>query len=173
MPSRKPEHGLMIPAKQTSVSRQRIGRLQHRWLGFYVTGVAVAQMLLYLTAEFDRSWADLLVYFDPRLGLFFLESLLHGERFPGILDWASAGILACVGLGLLRNPRQIRWYLIVEFILGLPTVLFCVLVVVMNVGPSHGFSVGELLYPILIFILASVIPFAAGCAGISRGKTRC
>lgn len=131
----------------------------NRKLGLYVCFVAAGQIALYAFAYFDRE-PDRLVYFDPRIGLFFFESAVRGsETFPGISSAISAVVLLCVGIGMCFDLYRAGIYLVVETILAAPTMLFFFLVVLANLTRSHGFSVGELVIPVIVFAVATAIPF--------------
>ena len=120
----------------------------------------MAQVLLYLVALILQDRAVWLFYLDPRIGLFMLESAIRQrEVFPGVLSWMSVILLGVVGLPSVGNPSRVRLYLIAEAILALPTFLFIVAVIAANIGPAHGFSVGELLVPVPVFLAVSVFPF--------------
>jgi hypothetical protein len=132
-----------------------------RALGTYVVVGGILQALLYLLLSISRShkW---LFYFDPRIGIFFLESVWRGPEqiIPGIVRWLTVGWLLTIG-GLLLMGRNLIWaYIISEIILSLPNVVFFVAIVIANLSPAHGFSVGELFLPLLVMIAFSIIPFA-------------
>jgi hypothetical protein len=130
-----------------------------RTVGIYICCVAIAQLIFYSVAYFNER-AVWLFYFDPRMGLFVLESSVRSrEVFPGLLSWLSAVVLAGVGFGLLRNMHSVKAYLFTEFICAVPSVVFFGSVVFANVSPAHGFSIAELVLPLLVFLVASAIPF--------------
>jgi len=90
-----------------------------------------------------------LFYFDPRLGLFFVESGIRGEQPPpGIFGWVSAAWVLALGLLLLTGRPLIRAYVISEVALSAPNLLFVFMVAWANMSPAHGFSVGELFVPV-------------------------
>jgi len=72
------------------------------------------------------------------------------------------GVPAYVG-GLADVVRSPRFATAVGLLVAIPSVLFIVMVVVGNLSPSHGFSIGELLVPAPVFLVASVVPFTIGC----------
>ena len=120
----------------------------------------MAQALLYLAALLLQDRAVWLFYLDPRIGLFLLESAIRQrEVFPGLLSWMSVILLGVVGGTLVRNPSRVRLYLTAEAILAFPTFIFIVAVVAANMGPAQGFSVGELLVPVPVFLVVSAFPF--------------
>jgi hypothetical protein len=134
----------------------------HRKLGTFVICVAAVQMALYTALVLWPDRWDGLFYLDPRIGWAVLESLVtQSERIPGISSWLTAAVTLTVGLMLFRGRRYIRLYLIAEAILATPTLLFLVWVAAANISSPHGFSVGELLVPALMFFLCSAMPFAA------------
>ncbi|HYE73935.1 MAG TPA: hypothetical protein VEF04_11425, partial [Blastocatellia bacterium] len=92
-----------------------------RILGSYLTIVGVAQILLYLSINFSKE-LDWLFYFDPRFGLFALDSILTQGEKPGVLCWLSTVWLISTGIMLIYEMRVIKTYLIGEAILALPSV---------------------------------------------------
>jgi hypothetical protein len=129
-------------------------------LGAYLTVAGAMQICLYLamsiSAERYESWGvtsrpDLwLFYFDPRLGLNAFGS--------GIFGWVSAAWVLALGLLLLCGRPLIRAYVISEVTLSAPNLLFVLWVLAVNLSPAHGFSVGELLVPVCVMIIFSVVP---------------
>ncbi len=130
-----------------------------RVLGTYVVVGGILQALLYLALSISRSHEGLF-YFDPRIGIFFLETGWRGseEIIPGIVRWLTVGWLLTIGGLLLTGRNLILAYIISEIILSLPNVFFFVAIVLANLSPAHGFSVGELFLPILVMIAFSIIP---------------
>ena len=131
----------------------------NRTLGAYLLVIALLQAVLYreVLARGADGW--LLYNFEPRLGLFFVESLLRpGEPFPGVLSWGSALALAAMGSLLLLEVVGMRGYLVFETLLALPTVFLFVMVAVSNAPPGFGFSVLDLAMPAIPFALVSVLP---------------
>ena len=127
-------------------------------LGLYLGTLAVAQIAIYVawTSRPDSS----LFYFDPRIGLFIVQSMMSGREPPGpaLLGWLSA-------LWLLVEALLMGWtrwgpgvYLVSELILALPSLIFFITVAVVNMSPAHGFSVAELTIPVPVFVLFSVVP---------------
>ena len=129
-------------------------------LGLYLLMASVLQICLYLALSISTDKIDGLFYFDPRLGIFFLESSLRGaERVtPGFFQWLSAGWILLVGLMLLFGRPLVRTYVVSEIILSLPSVVFFLMVLWVNMSPAHGFSAGELLFPLMVMIAFSVVP---------------
>ena len=77
---------------------------------------------------------------------------------PGVERWLTVVWLLVIG-GLLLTGRRLVWlYVVSEIILSLPNVLFFVLIVLANLSPAHGFSVGELFLPIMVTLAFSLIP---------------
>jgi hypothetical protein len=142
-----------------------------RTVGIYICCVAITQLIFYSVSYFNER-AVWLIYFDPRLGLFVLESSVrHREAFPGFLSWLSAVILASVGFGLLRNMHGVKPYLVTEFICAVPSVVFFGSVVFANLSLVHGFSFGELVLPLVVFLVASAIPFWLALQSLRTEKT--
>ena len=129
-------------------------------LGGCVVLLGLVQIGLYARAITIRHPTDLF-YFDPRIGLFVLEDLVRGrEVFPGVSEWISAVALICVGILLVLGRVGARAYLRLELALAVPSMLFALLVVVTNLSSAHGFSIPELLIPVIVFLVFSAIPLA-------------
>jgi hypothetical protein len=117
------------------------------------------QALLYLLLSISRNH-DWLIYFDPRIGTFFLETGWRGTEqvVPGVVRWLTAGWLIMIGALLLSGRKLIWAYIISEIILLLPNIVFFVVIVLANLRPAHGFSVGELFVPIIVVVAFSIVP---------------
>jgi hypothetical protein len=59
-------------------------------------------------------------------------------------------------------------YLFVEALFALPTIMFFVMVLIANISPAHGFSVDELVWPSVVFVICSVIPYWLGLKAQQR-----
>ncbi len=129
-------------------------------LGAYLLVISLLQMCLYLAMSLSPDEFDWLFYFDPRAGMFFLEALVRGTEqiVPSLLRWLSAAWIFLIG-GLLFSGRPIvKAYVASELILLLPNICFFLLIVWANLSPAHGFSVGELFFPILVTVIFSLVP---------------
>ena len=84
-------------------------------LGWYVLAMSVLQMVLYAALSLSKGTADWLIYFDPRIGLFYLESGLRGkeEAAPTLLRWVSAFWLFGISIFLLSG-RLVGAYVLSE-----------------------------------------------------------
>jgi hypothetical protein len=129
-------------------------------LGLYLLVVSILQICLYLAISLSSDKADWLFYFDPRLGIFFLESSLLGAEqvTPGIFQWLSAVWILLLGLLLLFGRSLVKTYIVSEIILSAPGVFFFLAIVWANLSPAHGFSVTELIFPLFVLVTFSVIP---------------
>lgn len=132
---------------------------RRRRLARYLGGIAIFQGVLYAATAFDS--VGFLVYFDPRLGLFALETIVLGrEVYPAFSCIASVPILAGCAVWVWRAPAGLVAYFLVETILMAPSLYFFWIIVRANVDPSHGFSVGELVFPVLVYLVATAAPMA-------------
>ncbi len=133
-----------------------------KFLGIYLTAICSLQICLYLIISYNPKDLGVLFYFDPRIGIFFLETVLRGsgEVAPGILRWLSAVWIFALGLFLFFGRPFLKTYIISEIIFTLPSFLFCLVIMAANLSAAHGFSVGELLITILILIVFSLAPLA-------------
>jgi hypothetical protein len=135
----------------------------HRILGISHICVGAVQAALYATITLGGHSLMWLFYLDPRIGWFMLETMIRQDQaVPGVTSWATAMLACVVGVILIRNPARIGVYLAAETIMALPTLGMFVLVVVQSMSPTHGFSIGELMIPIPIFIMVSVVPLTLG-----------
>ena len=95
----------------------------NRVLAAYLLVVALLQLALYreVIARGADGW--MLYNFEPRLGLYFLETLIRpGQPFPGMFSWGSALALAAMAAFLLLDVAGLRAYMIFEILLATPTV---------------------------------------------------
>ena len=148
----------------------RVSSLQvplRKRLGVYLVLVSVLQFTLYVLAQWRGESGMWLFYLDPRLGWFFLETIVRGsESFPGVLSWVTAIVLLGVGIGLVRERLQLRTYLLIEGVMTVPTLLMFVWVIIVNLGPGHGFSVGELPIPFAVLLGASIVPWCVAWVNV-------
>ena len=117
--------------------------------------LATSQVALYFAAF---KWESLF-YFDPRIGLVaFGEMLGPLAILLQVIRWMSPfWILALAAWGF-KERRQVRIYVLSELVLACPSVLFFLLVLWANMGPSHGFSVGELIFPLFSVSVFTAVP---------------
>jgi hypothetical protein len=129
-------------------------------LGVYLIAICSLQICLYLALSVAAEKYLWLFYFDPRIGVFFLETIIRGSEqvVPGIFRWLSAVWILALGVFLFSGRPLIKTYVFSEIILFLPSLLFSLFIAAANLGPTHGFSVGELFIPILVMIVFSIIP---------------
>ena len=101
-----------------------------------------------------------LFYLDPRIGLFVAETSLigHEPMWPGVLRWPSVVAILGIGVAMIRGHALLGTYVIVEAVLSLPSVLFFGVVLAANLSFTHGSSITELIIPVPIFVVFSLIP---------------
>lgn len=130
------------------------------WLSLYLLMASLLQVGIYLAITFSPEKFIELFYFDPRIGLFFIESWIRGAELkaPGILQWLAAIWLMMISLLLFSGRAILKTYLISEIIASIPSLFFFVLIALANLSPAHGFSVGELFFPVLVMLVFTVIP---------------
>jgi hypothetical protein len=132
----------------------------------YLLAIGAFQLVLYLLLSISEQ-ASVLFYFDPRFGLFFLETILRGsERMPSLLGWLSAIVIIALGWLVFTRERFLALYFGVEFLLAGPSILTFIFVAAANLSPNHGFSVGELVFPGTTFIFVTVIPVIIGVGSL-------
>ncbi len=129
-------------------------------LGWYVLAVCVMQLAIYFALALSKGKADWLIYFDPRLGLFYFESGLRGKEAvaPTFLRWFSALWIFWIALFLINGRRPVRTYIVSELVLSIPNVLFVSAILWANLTPAHGFSIGELFVPVIVMLVCSAVP---------------
>jgi hypothetical protein len=137
-------------------------------LSIYLAVMVAAQVALYLAGSRVGSYSAF--YFDPRMGIHAFSEWWGGGTWPTIPGWVSAGWLGAVVLALLLKKVTLRFYLLSEAILSVPSVAFFILVLFVNVSPAHGFSIGELLIPVPVFAVFSVIPFVWAVVLMRRSR---
>lgn len=129
-------------------------------LGVYLLVGSILQICLYLVLSVGTDKYDWLFYLDPRLGIFFIESGVRRAELvtPGIFQWLSAVWILVSGLLLLFGRLLVKTYIVSEIIFSIPSLLFFLTIVLANLRPEHGFSVGELLLPVTVMIAFSAVP---------------
>ena len=133
---------------------------RYKILGTYLLVAGILQACLYLALSVSPS-LDWLFYFDPRIGIFFIESAWRGADetvVPSVLRWLTVGWILLLAALFLYGRPLIKTYVISEVVLLLPSVLFFIGIIFANLSPAHGFSVGELLFPVPVAIMFSAVP---------------
>ena len=80
-------------------------------LGVYVLAAGLLQVYFYLVMAMSKDEEGWLFYFDPRIGIFFLESIIREKEqiAPGVFRWLSAAWISIIGvvlvLGRLSSNR--------------------------------------------------------------------
>ena len=134
-------------------------------LAVYLSVLAFLQIGLYFVS-FDRGSMGALLYLDPRLGI---NAWLTGGQMTAeaqsnmaILSqkirWITAVWILVLGLLLTFRKPVVRLYVVSECLLALSTVAFFGMVVLANLTPSHGFSLGELFFPLMVFSIYTIAP---------------
>lgn len=131
-----------------------------KWLSVYLFIASLLQTCIYAALSWSPQKLGAIFYFDPRIGLFFIESGIRGAelRVPGILQWLSAICLLLISLLLLISRPILKTYIIFETIASIPNLFFFVVIALANLSPAHGFSIGELFIPVLVTMLFSLVP---------------
>jgi hypothetical protein len=129
-------------------------------LGAYLLAASSLHMCLYLAMSLAPDKFEWLLYFDPRVGIFFVETFVRQteQSVPSFFRWLSAMWVFLIGWGLFAGRPMVKAYVVSELLLLLPNVCFFVFIVLTNLSPSHGFSVGELLLPLLVMVIFSFVP---------------
>ncbi len=140
-----------------------------RFLAIYLIVIALLQSALYL-AFFGQTGRDWLFYFDPRIGI---DALLTSWSMTSELRaalttlseairWLSATWLLVLGILLFLRKPVVTVYVICESLLSVASIVFFGVILIANVSPVHGFSVGEMIWPLMVFIGFSAIPLYLG-----------
>jgi hypothetical protein len=140
-------------------------------LGAYLLVASILQTCLYLALSISAEKYDWLFYFDPRIGIFFLESGFRGAEqvTPNIFRWLSAVWILALGISQFSGRPLIKAYIISEIVLTLPNLLFVFAIVWANLSPAHGFSIGELFFPVLVMTAFSVVPLGLAFGARVKG----
>jgi len=133
-----------------------------RVLGVYVAVVAAAHLCLYIVINLFSERFGWLFYFDTRIGLFFIETVIkHSEGTPPALTaWLIELGVLILGVSMILGRNLLKVYVIVESILTIPYLLFFLLIMAAGMSANHGFSPAELLLPSLTVVVACVGPLA-------------
>ncbi len=133
-------------------------------LSLYLLVAALLQICSYVALTLAPEKLGIIFYFDPRIGLFFIESGIRGAelKVPGILQWLSASWLLVISFFLLSGRPILKTYLVLEVVASLPNLFFFLVIVRANLSPTHGFSIGELFTPLLVTILFTILPVILG-----------
>ena len=103
------------------------------------------------------------MFFEPRFFLAGIADLAgrHGDRIARNVSVALGIALLAIGIVIVRSRslKSVKLYLFVETVLALPTLLIFVSVLAANLSPAHGLSIGEIIFPMFIFSLATVLPY--------------
>ena len=131
-----------------------------KFLGIYLIVICSLQICLYAIISFNPKDLGVLFYFDPRIGIFFLETAFRGSEqiAPGVFRWLSAAWILTLGIILFSGRPLLKTYIVSEIVFALPSLLFGLVVVIAGLSAAHGFSVPELFFPILIMLFFSIIP---------------
>jgi hypothetical protein len=131
-----------------------------KWFSIYLLTASLLQTCIYAALSLSPEKLGAIFYFDPRIGLFFIESGIRGAelRVPGILQWLSAIWLLLISLLLLSGRPILKTYIITEIVASIPNLFFFVVIALANLSPAHGFSIGELFLPVLVTMLFSILP---------------
>lgn len=136
-------------------------------LAVYLTVLALLQLGLYFVS-FSQGSMGALVYLDPRLGI---DAWLSGgtlspearasmSELSHLIRWGAAAWILALGLLLTFHKPVLRLYVVSECVLATPTLTFFGMVIVMNLSAGHGFSISELLFPLVIFSIYTLVPLS-------------
>jgi hypothetical protein len=137
---------------------RKIKKIKLKWpqfIGCYLLCIAIFQAYVSLRlAEGD----NLFIYLDPRIGIYaFLESIL--EKYDlAVVELLTAGWVVILATLFVIGKKPVKTYVISELLLSAPSIFFFLITIVMNVRPSRGFSIVELICPVIVMVIATVIP---------------
>jgi hypothetical protein len=99
--------------------------------------------------------------FDPRMGLFLLESRLRETVLasPALLSWASVAPLFAASLLIRLSGRGLKLYLAFESLLSVPTIIVFAMIIITRIGSPEGFPIFNLAAPLAVFTIFSLVPF--------------
>lgn len=128
-------------------------------LGAYLLVISILQFCLYF-AMFISSKTEWLFYFDPRIGFLWWTAIATRveSTVPSFFSWLSAVLIFILGIFLLLGRPLVKTYIICEIVLLIPNITYILFIIWTTHSPNHGLSVGELLLPILVTAVFSIIP---------------
>ena len=148
---------------------------QSRFLGFYLIFIAMMQSYIYLNMMV-HGLSDYF-YFDPRIGIFAFLTTLNNEVRPAIdqraiyfLELSTALWLGFLGIRFVIGKAPLITYIISELLLSAPSLLFVFLIIIINISPAHGFSIGELPLPLISIGLTTFLPLIFILRSVQRGR---
>jgi hypothetical protein len=133
-------------------------------VGFYVIGVAVAQVGLTLAAVLDDSLTIPTLGFNPR---FFWVTLFMsiGDRAGHVASIVAALVSMALGAALVRRRSSgaLFVYLCAEGAFSIPALFLFVIFAVMDLSPSHGLSMtrADAAVPFAVFSTTILAPWLA------------
>lgn len=147
-------------------------RRMTRRLGIYLFVIAWHQIAFYLVWV-SGIGPDWLFLFDPRLGALFFESKLLGADVgtPGVLCWIFAVTLLLVASIILIAGRGLKLYLALESLFSAPTIFAFAWVVITRFGSPEGFRIIQVVPPIAVFVVFSVLPYGVAVRILAGSPT--
>ncbi len=133
---------------------QRIG------FGGRLVLLAILEAVFYGVRAWDAGQHAWLLFCDPRILLFFVVEARGGPADPPTAaSWAAVGLLAGLGIGVVRGWRWLGVYIVVEGLYAVLFLAFVALVLASHLSsPFHDFSIRVLLIPVLVFLFVSALP---------------
>ena len=138
-------------------------------LAIYLVTIALLQIGLYF-AFFQPRGMGGAFYFDPRIGIDFWftgrrmtpEDRLSAEGLAQLIRWSTGAWVLILGLLFMAHKAVTKLYVISECLLSLPSLLFFLMVIVEGISSGHGFLIGELLIPMIVFGIYTAVPLSIG-----------
>ena len=138
-------------------------------LAVYLVTIALLQIGLYF-AFFQPRGMGGAFYLDPRIGIDFWftggrmasEDRLSAEGLSQLIRWSTAAWVLILGLLFMAHKAVAKLYVVSECLLSLPSLLFFLMVIGAGMSSAHGFSIGELLIPIIVFGVYTAVPLSIG-----------
>jgi hypothetical protein len=142
---------------------------KRKLLAVYLTTIALLQGALYFST-FGSADMGMAFHWDPRIGI--NAWLTSGEMNPEVrsrlrevselIRWASAVWLLALGVLFTFRKPVVQLYVLSECVLSLPSLAFLSVMIGASLNPAHGFSTGELLIPIVVFCVFTILPLSVG-----------
>ena len=130
----------------------------HKCLSIYLGMIVIFQMVILIGTASDPYSGGF--YFNPRFGIDLLLTENGLGKLPDLVQWLTVAALLFLAIALFRNEKAVWWYVFAEGLMALPTIVVFALVLRVNISPAHGFSVGELTIPAIVFVVCTVIPWS-------------
>lgn len=134
-----------------------------KFLGIYLIAICSLQICLYFILILNPNDRRVLLSFEPRIGIFYMEVVFRAYLSPAapvvhsIFSWLTAVWILTLGIFLSLGRPLLKTYIISEIIFFLPSLLLNLMVVVVMLSAGRRISIYDL-FTTLIPLAFSIIP---------------